>query len=81
MMAVLDEEEFVASAIVYPASTEDVQKIVLWANKHLVPISPTSMGRNCGCPFSDACLRCHVTNTFFSRLWRSCSPRPWLSHT
>ncbi|KAI1505580.1 hypothetical protein F5X99DRAFT_248887 [Biscogniauxia marginata] len=48
MMYVVDEEEFVPSAVVYPSSTEEVQKIVLWANKHHVPISPISMGRNLG---------------------------------
>lgn len=46
-MTVLDEEELVASAVVYPGSVEEVQKIVLWANKHLIPIFPISMGRNC----------------------------------
>lgn len=49
MMTVLDEEEFVASAIVYPGSTEEVQTVVLWANKYLIPIFPISMGRNCTC--------------------------------
>ncbi|KAK4182619.1 hypothetical protein QBC35DRAFT_546643 [Podospora australis] len=48
MMTILDEEEFVASAVVYPGSTEDVQSIVRWANKWLVPIFPISMGRNLG---------------------------------
>lgn len=47
MMTVLDEEEFVASAVVYPGSTEEVQKITLWANKFIIPIFPISMGRNC----------------------------------
>lgn len=47
MMTILDEEEFVASAVVYPGSTEEVQKVVLWANKHIIPIFPISMGRNC----------------------------------
>lgn len=46
MMTILDEEEFVASALVYPGSTEEVQKVVRWANKHLIPIFPISMGRN-----------------------------------
>lgn len=46
-MTILDEEEFVASALVYPGSTEEVQKVVRWANKHLIPIFPISMGRNC----------------------------------
>ncbi|KAF3399468.1 Vanillyl-alcohol oxidase [Talaromyces pinophilus] len=47
-MHVLDEEEFVASAVVYPGSTEEVQKIVLWANKYKIPIFPISIGRNLG---------------------------------
>ena len=47
MMTILDEEEFVASAVVYPGSTEEVQQIVGWANKYRVPIFPISMGRNC----------------------------------
>jgi FAD/FMN-containing dehydrogenase len=46
-MTILDEEEFVASAIVYPGSTEEVQQVVQWANKHRIPIFPISMGRNC----------------------------------
>jgi hypothetical protein len=45
-MHVLDEEEFVASAVVYPGSTEEVQKIVLWANEYKIPIFPISIGRN-----------------------------------
>ncbi|KAI1344139.1 hypothetical protein F5Y15DRAFT_410990 [Xylariaceae sp. FL0016] len=48
MMYVIDDEELVPSAIVYPAGTEEVQKVVLWANKHRIPISPISMGRNLG---------------------------------
>lgn len=48
-MTILDEEEFVASALVYPGSTEEVQKVVRWANKHLIPIFPISMGRNRTC--------------------------------
>ncbi|TPX13388.1 uncharacterized protein E0L32_006118 [Thyridium curvatum] len=47
-MAVLDEEELVASAVVYPGSPAEVQDIVEWANKHLIPIFPISMGRNLG---------------------------------
>lgn len=47
MMTILDEEELVASAVVYPSTTEEVQKIVHWANKHRIPIFPISMGRNC----------------------------------
>lgn len=45
-MHVLDEEEFVASAVVYPGSTEEVQTIVAWANKYKIPIFPISIGRN-----------------------------------
>ncbi|KAK4155379.1 hypothetical protein C8A00DRAFT_13594 [Chaetomidium leptoderma] len=48
MMTILDEEEFVASAIVYPGSTEEVQQVVNWANKHRIPVFPISMGRNLG---------------------------------
>lgn len=46
-MTILDEEEFVASAIVYPGSTEEVQQVVQWANRHRIPVFPISMGRNC----------------------------------
>ncbi|KAF2123128.1 hypothetical protein BDV96DRAFT_593578 [Lophiotrema nucula] len=48
MMPLLDSEEFIASAVVYPGSVEDVQAIVIWANKHLIPLSPISLGRNLG---------------------------------
>ncbi|KAJ5377209.1 uncharacterized protein N7496_004618 [Penicillium cataractarum] len=47
-MAITDEEDLVASAVVYPASTDEVQKIVHWANKYLIPLHPISMGRNFG---------------------------------
>jgi FAD/FMN-containing dehydrogenase len=46
-MPILDDEELVASAVVYPSSTEGVQKTILWANKFSIPIFPISMGRNC----------------------------------
>lgn len=46
MFPILDDEELVGSAVVYPSSTEEVQKIVLWANKYSIPIFPISMGRN-----------------------------------
>lgn len=49
MMTILDEEELVASALVYPGSTDEVQKVVRWANKYLIPIFPISMGRNRMC--------------------------------
>ncbi|KAK4160364.1 hypothetical protein QBC43DRAFT_270712 [Cladorrhinum sp. PSN259] len=48
MMTILDEEEFVASAVVYPSTTKEVQEIVKWANKYLIPVFPISMGRNLG---------------------------------
>ncbi|KAI1172187.1 vanillyl alcohol oxidase [Nemania sp. FL0916] len=48
MMYVLDDEELVSSAAVYPSSTEEVQDIVRWANKHRIPIFPISIGRNLG---------------------------------
>lgn len=52
MMTILDEEELVASAVVYPGSVEEVQQIVLWANKYKIPVFPISMGRNCTSLFS-----------------------------
>ncbi len=48
--SLLDEENLIASAIVYPGSTEQVQIVVEWANKHRIPIYPISMGRNRGFP-------------------------------
>lgn len=57
LMAVVDDEELVPSAVVYPSSTEEVQKIVLWANKYKIPIFPISMGRNCTYKY---CLRTPV---------------------
>lgn len=42
------QEDLVSSAVVYPGSVEEVQAIVRWANKHLIPIYPISMGRNIG---------------------------------
>jgi FAD/FMN-containing dehydrogenase len=46
-MHVSEEDDFVASATAYPSTTEEVQAIVRWANKHRIPISPISIGRNC----------------------------------
>jgi hypothetical protein len=48
MMPLMDSEEFIASAVVYPGSVEDVQLITRWANKHLIPLFPISIGRNLG---------------------------------
>jgi hypothetical protein len=45
---VVDQEELVCSAVAYPSSTAEVQIIVRWANKHMIPIYPISMGRNVG---------------------------------
>ncbi|KAJ9133282.1 Vanillyl alcohol oxidase [Pleurostoma richardsiae] len=44
----VDQEEMVSSAVVCPGSTDDVQAIVRWANKHDIPIYPISLGRNLG---------------------------------
>ncbi|KAI3337199.1 vanillyl alcohol oxidase [Xylariaceae sp. AK1471] len=48
MMYVLDEDELVPSAMVYPGTTKEVQQIVRWANKYRIPVFPISMGRNFG---------------------------------
>ena len=48
MMAIVDHDYFIASAIVWPSSTEEVQLIVRWANKYKIPIYPFSIGRNLG---------------------------------
>ncbi|KAI1349860.1 hypothetical protein F5Y01DRAFT_316361 [Xylaria sp. FL0043] len=48
MMYVLDQDDLVPSAVVYPGSTEEVQQIVRWANKYRIPIFPISIGRNFG---------------------------------
>ncbi|KAK4550428.1 hypothetical protein LTR36_000006 [Oleoguttula mirabilis] len=48
MMNVTGSDALVASAVVYPSSTAEVQKIVLWANQYRIPIFPISMGRNLG---------------------------------
>ncbi|KIX01127.1 uncharacterized protein Z518_10193 [Rhinocladiella mackenziei CBS 650.93] len=45
---IADQEELICSAVVYPASTPEVQTVVRWANKHKIPIYPISMGRNIG---------------------------------
>ncbi|KIW69779.1 hypothetical protein PV04_05637 [Phialophora macrospora] len=45
---IMDEEETVSSACVYPGSVPEVQLVVAWANKHLIPLYPISMGRNLG---------------------------------
>jgi hypothetical protein len=45
---VLDQDELVASAVVRPGNTEDVQALVRIANKYKIPIWVTSIGRNLG---------------------------------
>lgn len=45
---VVEQEEMVCSAVVYPCSTAEVQTTVRWANKYLIPIYPISIGRNVG---------------------------------
>ena len=48
MMSVIPSDQFMASALVYPGSTSEVQTIVLWANDYRIPLFPISMGRNLG---------------------------------
>ena len=45
---IVDQEELVSSAVVFPGSTEEVQVTVRWANQHRLPIYPISLGRNVG---------------------------------
>lgn len=45
---VIEHDELVASAVVYPGSTAEVQLVVRWANKYTLPIYPISLGRNLG---------------------------------
>ncbi|KAM0752298.1 Asp170ser mutant of vanillyl-alcohol oxidase [Meredithblackwellia eburnea MCA 4105] len=44
----LDQDTFASCGAVYPADTEDVVKIVKWANEFKVPLWPISIGRNLG---------------------------------
>lgn len=46
--SIMDQDDLVASCVVYPGNVEDVQIIVRWANKFLVPLWPISIGRNLG---------------------------------
>ncbi|KAF4625820.1 hypothetical protein G7Y89_g12342 [Cudoniella acicularis] len=45
---VIEQEEMVCSAVVYPSNASEVQSIVKWANEFKIPIYPISMGRNLG---------------------------------
>ena len=45
---VLDQKDLVASAVVRPGNTEDVQALVRIANKYKIPLWVTSIGRNLG---------------------------------
>ena len=44
----LADEQFLASAVVTPGSTEEVQEVVRIANRHGIPLSPISTGKNNG---------------------------------
>ena len=44
----LDPNDTVSSAAVYPGSTEEVSAVVKWANRYEIPLWPISMGRNLG---------------------------------
>ncbi|MGF1655076.1 MAG: FAD-binding oxidoreductase, partial [Actinomycetales bacterium] len=46
--AVLDPAHLAPSAVVQPASVEEVREVVRTANAHRVPLSPISAGRNLG---------------------------------
>lgn len=45
---VTNDESFLASAVVFPGSTEDVQEIVRIANRHLITLHAISTGKNLG---------------------------------
>jgi FAD/FMN-containing dehydrogenase len=45
---VLDQDYFIASAVVDPRSVPEVQELVRLANEYQVPLWPTSIGRNSG---------------------------------
>jgi FAD/FMN-containing dehydrogenase len=45
---ILDQDAFIASCVVCPASTEQVQAIMKAANTHHIPLWPVSIGRNFG---------------------------------
>lgn len=75
MMTILDEEEFVASAVVYPGSTEEVQMVVLWANKHVIPLFPISMGRNRTSPFPPSICFLFQALRFYLMQWVMVVPR------
>ncbi|KAL8279162.1 hypothetical protein RQP46_008418 [Phenoliferia psychrophenolica] len=46
--ALLERDYFVPCAVVAPGSTADVQAVVKWANKWLIPLWVISIGRNLG---------------------------------
>lgn len=65
-----DQDDYVNSAICSPGNVEEVQSVVRWANKWLIPIYPISMGRNLG-------KSSHVSfdsPLMAIRLWRCSSP-------
>lgn len=67
-----------SSATVFPGSTEEVVKVVKWANEFEIPIYPISMGRNCGLSLSSE-LFVHA-DLDSSGLWWSSSSSQRLCH-
>ncbi|KAF2845418.1 vanillyl alcohol oxidase [Plenodomus tracheiphilus IPT5] len=45
---VLEKDVFLASAVISPGCVDEVSQIVKLANRYLIPLWPTSMGRNLG---------------------------------
>jgi len=43
---ILDQDSFIASSVICPGGTEDVQQILKAVNKHHLPLWPVSIGRN-----------------------------------
>ncbi|KAF2733890.1 FAD-linked oxidase-like protein [Polyplosphaeria fusca] len=76
MMPLLDSEEFIASAITYPGSVTDVQTTIRWANHHLIPLHPISLGRNLGYGGSAPRVRGAVTLDLGKRMNRILAINP-----
>jgi hypothetical protein len=68
-----EKEHFMASAVVKPASTEEVQAIVRVANKYKIPLWVTSMGRNLG--YGGAARKTQIVLVLISSRLRSHSYR------
>lgn len=78
-------QDFVPSAVVAPGSTADVQAIVRWANRWLIPLWVISIGRNLGqvhsTPWIRRCTqltRCPITVTAAQRASCQSLTRPLL---